>query len=68
MRLGQMTTEMLIFQLINRVTTVYLLTMSRIRNAFKPRNLLIWAITLLIVPFGFTLRDPKEEIGAFLGK
>ena len=45
-----------------------LITMSRKRKAFTFRTLLIGAITLLIVPFGFTLENPRREIGAFLGK
>lgn len=42
--------------------------MSRLRNVFKGRKLLIWAIVLLIMPFGFTLESPVKAVDSFLPK
>ncbi len=42
--------------------------MTGTRNIFKNRNLLVWAIVLLIMPFGFILENPEKAILSFLGK
>lgn len=40
---------------------------SRKSKVFQPRTLLTWAVILLMVPFGYTLRNPEKEVRPFLG-
>lgn len=43
-----------------------MITQPYTTNISKGRKVLVWAIILLIMPFGFTLEKPVEQVNAFL--